>query len=456
MGMNRVRELHIEYLQQDFDKLEKDFKAVAEKKRWESNPQEQNNLQLQLNDIANQMKDVQQQLEKLKQQEEEDNIKSLLEILTDCKEISICIKRAYRACSPEGWLYPGTDTPAGILADLEKMPQGSSKYRRVERFVACLVADSEIPLVSRRLKEWAEQNINDFSELLNQERQNLEEKRKNTNSYLLVVLKRSEQKSALSHTSDYYTVKAWIIPDIQTYNYKSGDGCEQLTLPEFSDKTFPIDEIPRVLKNFLDESSQYSCRNLTIEIFLPLVLLNHAVDSWELEDDLDLGFSPPIIGQDYRVVVRSYERLTDVYKRRRVFWEQKWETLQQFTHPSACSAFLLGDDEIVKDLIPKLKSPEIIGLKVAKAPEKIGKGSIFAVILETAIPVALWLRQSLPGLDCQSEIEQILSCCIHHLPEAVKQKRQPPTPNTDTHIGHHLSLLWEDPYRLPPSIDYSM
>ncbi|NER99169.1 MAG: hypothetical protein F6J86_35990 [Symploca sp. SIO1B1] len=43
------------------------------------------------------------------------------------------------------------------------------------------------------------------------------------------------------------------------------------------------------------------------------------------------------------------------------------------------------------------------------------------------------------------------------LPEEVKNKRLmaftcPP----NTHIGHHLSLLWEDPYRLPPSIDYSM
>ncbi|MEC4815122.1 MAG: hypothetical protein SAK29_17875, partial [Scytonema sp. PMC 1069.18] len=255
-----------------------------------------------------------------------------------------------------------------------------------------------------------------------------------------------------------YTVNAWFIQNLDIYKYETGTGCQQLSLPESYDKDFTFDEIPKTLKFFVNEITQYlGVVNLTIEIFLPLELLNYAVDCWELEDDLDMGF-PSVIGHDYKVVVRSCERLTETYERYRGFWTQKWQTLNRFAHSSAssASAFMSIDDETVKDLFPRLKCSEIFGLRARRAPEKIGKGSIFAAILATAIPVALWLRQNLPDLDCQAEIEQILDGCILKLPESIKKTRCQVTSNTDAHIGHHLSLLWEDPYRLPPSISYSM
>ncbi len=457
MGTNRARELRIKNFQQDLDKLEKDYNALAEKKRRESNPQEQNNLQLQLEHITNQVEDIQQELQKLKQQQEKDNIESLLEILTNFKENSSCITRAYRACSPEGWTYVPNNDIEEIFADVEKMPKGSSKYTKVEHFVACLVADSKNSSSAfRQLKQWAEENINEFSELLNQEINKLNEKKKNGNSYLLIVFDQSNQKSAITQKVDYYTVKAWIIEDSETYNYETGVGCEPITLPEFDEKSFAIDEIDKILNKCLEEIIKYDYNYLTIEIFLPLAVLNHPVDCCRCEDKLDLGLNNTLIGQDYRVVVRSSERLTDYYKRlRKDWWEPKWKILQQFTQPSACSAFILGDEENVNDLIYELRLQTNIGLKIVKAPKNIGKGSIFAAILKTGIPVALWLKKNTENLDCQSEIEQILSGRIHDLPETIRRKRED-AQDSDTHIGHHLSLLWEDPYRLPPSINYSM
>jgi hypothetical protein len=59
------KETRIENFLQDKEKLEKDYEAVAEKKRRESNPQEQNNLQLQLNSIAKQIEEIEQQLKDL-------------------------------------------------------------------------------------------------------------------------------------------------------------------------------------------------------------------------------------------------------------------------------------------------------------------------------------------------------------------------------------------------------
>ncbi|NEO73343.1 CHAT domain-containing protein [Moorena sp. SIO3H5] len=54
---SRVKQIRIEIIKQEFEKLEKNYRAVAQKKQRESNPQEQNNLNLQLQDIANQMEE---------------------------------------------------------------------------------------------------------------------------------------------------------------------------------------------------------------------------------------------------------------------------------------------------------------------------------------------------------------------------------------------------------------
>lgn len=65
MKMSRGRQFEIERFQQELEKIENDYRNVAEKKRRESNPQEQNNLELQLQSIAKQMDKIEQQINEL-------------------------------------------------------------------------------------------------------------------------------------------------------------------------------------------------------------------------------------------------------------------------------------------------------------------------------------------------------------------------------------------------------
>jgi CHAT domain/Effector-associated domain 9 len=58
-----IQQIKIETLKQDLEKLNKDYVAVAEKKRRESNPVEKNNLQLQLEDIEKDIKEIEQKLQ---------------------------------------------------------------------------------------------------------------------------------------------------------------------------------------------------------------------------------------------------------------------------------------------------------------------------------------------------------------------------------------------------------
>jgi transcriptional regulator with XRE-family HTH domain len=83
MAMNRIREINLERLKHDLDKLTKDYNDVANKKRRESNPQEQNNFQSQLDDIAEQMEASEQKINQLEQKEENDQRDKLIKILED-------------------------------------------------------------------------------------------------------------------------------------------------------------------------------------------------------------------------------------------------------------------------------------------------------------------------------------------------------------------------------------
>jgi hypothetical protein len=453
-------EIRLKNFKEDLEKLYIDYKGVADKKRRESNPQEQNNLQLQLDSIANEIKEKEQEIEKIKNEAKENKIKELQEILSQIttKEENAVIKRAHSLCSPKGWEYSPTDKPEEILADVVKMRQGDSEYTRVEHFVACLITliKHDSSLVSQ-LKEWAKY-IGDekISDLLNQAKKSLEKKRKNANPYLLMILEKSNQDSA-SNNSDCYRIQASYIPDIENYKYnhenKTCDGCKLLDLREYENQTFTIDKIPDVLNDILNRNIDYdydSYENLTIEIFLPFDLLNHPVDCWEYKDGTDfLPISSPTtgFGQKYKVAVRSYERWNQLYEKNqyRFSWEKNWRQLKDLNFRD----FSLGSNDIVN---------EIIGLKVVKTDEK--NDTFFAKIIKCAIPVALSLRQNPPNLDCQFEIKQILNTCscIHDLPVTIKDKRiEAQDPNTNIgHLGHHISLLWEDPYRLPPKIKYFM
>lgn len=74
------------------------------------------------------------------------------------------------------------------------------------------------------------------------------------------------------------------------------------------------------------------------------------------------------------------------------------------------------------------------------------------------MPVTLWLRNNdFQNINCELELDKLLICKMNELPEKVKQQRLKafPEANKQEHIGHHLALLWEDPYLLPPQIEYT-
>jgi vWA-MoxR associated protein C-terminal domain/vWA-MoxR associated protein middle region (VMAP-M) 1/Trypsin-like peptidase domain len=365
---------------------------------------------------------------------------------------------AYARALPAGWTRAIPKILSEKIFDLDDMQPDQKGYSPMLKFVAALVSDCQISQqLSQKLREWAENQPLEFRNILEQATEVETANKKSKNSYLMMVVDRS--RSTNQQMGDRYTVKAWFIPDEQVYKRQSGTGAIRLTIPgeiAEAEKTFTCAELRSLLPALLDESGkQYLLQNLTIELFLPAELLNEPVDLWVMDDDSDL---PETIGCLHHLVIRSSERLHPTYlSRYGGFWKNKWNEMPRPGETLATDRLILGDNANPNAISQQLKQPNTIGLKFVQEPLRVGKNSTFAALQAAAAPVAIWLRQPLPDINQSTTIDDLLNCCPHGLSEVVKQQRQLAfSEDPDSHMGHHLALLWEDFDRLPPDLDFFM
>ena len=367
---------------------------------------------------------------------------SLIEILSSATvPIERSIREAFKACCPRGWSRPMPEAPAAIVAELQEMPQGDAQHRRILQFAARLAATE--PAISQQLEGWAVSQGYDWQALMGQIQP---APTVSQMSYLFIKVEDTKPKS------DEYIVSALFAPE-HTADDRWNWRCRQLTVPQPpSEQTgFKLDEISALLDGFLEQVDPF--RFLTIEFFLPLDLLSHAVDTWEEEG---LGI-PEVIGHKYKVIVRSVERLTPLYNRYKGTWQQKWAVLKQVQQQQSAAAFIPGDGCDPKALLTQLKAETAIGLQLVQLPEQTKLKGIFTALLQSGVPVGLWARQDLTQGNSQAEFDRILKCCVVELRDRITQERSNAcncAPNP--HIGQHLSLLWEDPDRLPEVFQYEM
>ncbi|MBW4693487.1 MAG: hypothetical protein KME27_17215 [Lyngbya sp. HA4199-MV5] len=485
---NNVR---LKGLESRFEGLTADHEALSQQMRDTINLAERGRLNRQLLEIDKDLVQVAQAIDQLRERNNEltktasvklpeqlhsmaSKLQALLDILIPY-EFVITVNRetAYRGVCPPDWLRSMPVTLKGTLAELEDMQPDEMGYAAILKFVAYLIADAQVPaLLSKQLNQWAEEQSQDFSQLLQWVRQQTLQtgqtaaitSDRRTDSYLMVVIEQSN--IADQQKKSCYFVKAWFILDRQDYQPKSGAGYYPLTIPgklEDAEKAFTCDEIRALLRAFLDESSREcqrqnrSLRNLTIELFLPSDLLNHAVDGWIIDEDDEFSVQEPI-GFHHCIHLRSSDRLRPEYLlRRRGLWQAKWDSVQRLAQQLADSTFVAGDGVHYKKLFQALDQSDMVGLKIAQGPLSIGKESAFAVLQATATPLALWLRQPLAAVSYDVELNAVLGCCVHAIPEGVKQQRKEAfSEDLEAHIGHHLALLWEDVDRLPPDLNYQV
>lgn len=375
---------------------------------------------------------------------------TLLIILTEADVSQKSLEDAYCMSRPEGWTGYDPEGMEAMLKALQEMPSGSLDYPALQQFVGFLslpeLGVSEA--VRSQLRAWLEQTVEDELERL------FECVRQK------VMVRQAPQEQALSSHlliwvygggNKLEVKRAIYIPDYEHYESARSVGCHQLNTPA-SAESVDITTLPGVVRRCIDESITISPpHHLTVELLLPFELLSHAVDAWSTEDTALM--SEPM-GHRHRVIVRSSERLEIYYRKVLNAWKDKWKILKDCANKRACNGFISGDGKTPQHLLVKLRDEEQwIGLKLAESPQTVGLNSVFGAVLTAATPAAVWLRQSGHRVETPAEkIDALLGCCVNQVPEEVRRTRSAAALEADpsTHLGNHLSFLWEDPKLIPP------
>jgi vWA-MoxR associated protein C-terminal domain/Effector-associated domain 7/vWA-MoxR associated protein middle region (VMAP-M) 1 len=341
-----------------------------------------------------------------------------------------------------------------IVTELNKIAQGKSTYRALDEFISYVFKATQNSILSNRLQQWGIRYRNGIDWLYFHEK--IQDKRlENAQPAIFITIARSDEVTTQDQDGlVYYQVNAWLIRDINNYRINH-QGISSINIAGGSDNKIILhsdlkQDLSRIICSYLKESSQFIKQDPALHIFVPLDLMNEAIDCWKLDD----GFGrPELMGRQYIVVLRSAERVSRSY-RQKPRWEKKWIQCQSLLEDAACNAFIEGDDSDLDNLYYDLDeaNDSVIGLSVTQAPKNVGNDSLFGILLQSGIPLAVWGRCQLKSLKNKDELNRVLNVSsLKNLPETVKtERRAARRVAEDDHIGHHLSLLWDDPSLVPP------
>ena len=354
-----------------------------------------------------------------------------------------------------------------LLAELKRMGDVKASCSALESFIAHLVHSTEHLELITALNQWKGKS-RPWNILYKQIESELSERVSNYKPAILIKINLAEEKTTQSGNETFCRLEAWLIDNIESYQKqgKQRTGYRTLIPPGAPiSEPFPLrnleSKIQPLLVQWLEEKKQLlaGCRNdPEFYVFLPKPLLPLAVDYWPL----DFSDHPKRLGYLYTVVICCADRFEEaVYPIED--WHDLWEQHEACLNRKAREVFIDGRHQEVDSFIEALERSDdigkIVGWKIDTAPGSADVSEcfeeledFFEELLIIGVPMAIWGRCNHSGIDNANELEKLLQAStLGKLPKAVKRKRlRGHKRNPDHHIGHHLSLLLDNPTLIPP------
>ncbi|MEM9092855.1 MAG: hypothetical protein AAGC93_29525 [Cyanobacteria bacterium P01_F01_bin.53] len=348
-----------------------------------------------------------------------------------------------------------------ILPELERMGKNDTAgYSALESFIAHLWHKASPELLAA-LRSWGEDYFpkQNWADLYAQIQAELTAKSANLKPAILINICLAEEKTTQSGNQPHYRLEAWLVENLETYQEqgKQRTGYHPLTLTGTpAAEPFMIEaleaKIQPLLNNWISQTKRLlvNCnRDPEFYVFLPKSLLEMAVDYWPLDTRKRLGHL-------YSVVLCCSDRLDGPYPINA--WHRFWERHCDCSEKIATDAFIEGSDENIDNLIEALEEAEddenIVGLKLKTAPSSEKLEMLFDELLIAGLPLAFWGRCDKANILNAKELDTILqkdslgklSVTVQHKRREARKAKNTP----DCHIGHHLSLLQDNPKLIPP------
>lgn len=240
--------------------------------------------------------------------------------------------------------------------------------------------------------------------------------------------------SPVQPNSSHCNAQAWLYGE-HTESLLVRDSADAIDLSSQESITQFTDD----LVNAMSESERLDGRHeqVILEFILPLTMLSLDIDNWRDKENKALG-------HDYRVTVRSQDRI------RKKRWQRFWK-------PITNDNLLLRQcaQVICLKQLENTEASQLVLEAKANAASVIFKFSpqdhgLIGQYISAGLPVLLWPRLSCGMAGDDYEIDQLFAeKCLPNLPKAVQEARW----RNEQQVGRHLTLLWDDKDRLPPTVN---
>jgi len=191
-----------------------------------------------------------------------------------------------------------------------------------------------------------------------------------------------------------------------------------------------------------------------IEFLIPLPMLDDNLEALPVRiagEDSEIGTACP-------VVIRSLDRLTDPDPNGREYWRARWKELTARGEAYDSEAICWVECTHVNGLFDPALLPTHICTALAYArPYGPHEDPVLLAVLSAGTPVALWHRGLSARKTRRAALEEVLcNRGLRELPDVVFSQRvaaHDPRAAAD-HAGRDLVLLWDDPDRVPPELEW--
>ena len=250
------------------------------------------------------------------------------------------------------------------------------------------------------------------------------------------------EEDGLDHNRYQVSVWLWLDMDSQTLAR--------------DDNSYTLEEIPDVIDRALLDCGSLLVSDAVepmVEFILPHRLLVTPVDKWLITSGTPFRSR---LGVYYPVVVRSLDRLRTTSLPLRQQWRAKWRWMQEHSglHPDVAVRWMADEDgHDPQRLYRELSGdqPVAVAWHGPPPPGHQEADSVLGAAVWAGTPVALWCREH-HGEGGHLQLADMLAHGpLPRLPDhALRARKEADAPGAaDDHCGNHLSLLWDDPSRLP-------
>jgi hypothetical protein len=363
---------------------------------------------------------------------------SLQELTNILPQIDFDIyRRVFRESLPEMQHRPIPATLDDLLKLVAGIPGDQDQSNPLGRFIYSLIQENFLDASHQEeIIAWARtQNI--ALEAIQQESEAKE-------TYLMIKVK--------LHPPDKYLVSAAISEDPDPFQTETVRNETYLDIaippdPQYS-PGYSQAQLPDILSELIAScGSQVALSDLVVQWFLPLELISLPVEHWQIK----IGRQNPTSWERCKtVIIRSSDRhFSADYRSVLGEWKKYWKCLlNNLESISGGSLASLDSMTTVAEIIRGDNT--VIGCKFIEHEDSDYQINFWDNLLGQGLPIALWSRHPSPDqTETMEIINAVAGCTLVELPNSLTQHRRESQASPA-----QLSLLWDNPFRPFPDIQY--